>query len=163
MSHVSLPPLECAPSAPLVAPIAVPKGSILVSAPVSAPGCGASSVPDIGWEHDGKQVYLIKVGLGETGLAGFSIFTHPKDFSQEELGVMLAATAKIVNEVKVEGRRRALSKAHTPLENPVKVNEEFFSLDTDFFETVLMDKFGFSLLRVNIGVIDLEPTIKGVK
>lgn len=162
MSHMNLPPLE--ENISLAAPIAVPTGSVLTPAPISITGCGGAEVkPAIGWEHGGNQVYLIKVGLGETGLAGFSIFTHPKDFSQEELGTMLAATAQIVNETKVQTRRKALVKDRTPLEDPVKINEEFFRLDADFFETVLMDKYGFSLLRAHTGEINLEPTIKGVK
>lgn len=162
MTHIALPPMDAiAPVRPRPLPPAErPRPSIPMT-PAPKPPVEAAAMPTTGFTHEGKHLYLVKIALGDTGYSGFTLFSHAQEFQQHEFNTMLAEAAKVVLESKTAPRRKAL--IGEPIEQPVKINQESFGLDAEFFEIVMMDKFGFNLLRTFTGNAVLEPTIRGVK
>lgn len=134
------------------------------------PSEGVSMLPATATISEERITYLFKINLGHTGFASLTPLTHTTQFTQEQLDTMIAEAVKIVMDLRVIRRRKAIAEGDfqiTTERDPIKAraeiakkNEEWFSSDADLLEAVMCDKYGFLILKVNNISATLEPTAR---
>jgi len=120
------------------------------------------TAPGVRYDLGGYQVYMIQVAMLGSGYSGISVLAHTETFSQDRMNAMTVEAAAVVLEVRVMPRRKRLSENQVPIEDAKKSNMECFRDDTEFFESVMVDRFGFEKVQCGASRADLEPTIKGL-
>ena len=134
------------------------------------PSDGVSILPATAKVSAERITYLVKIAMGTTGFSCLSLLTHAAQFDQTQLDAMLAEATKIVLDLRVTRRRKAiaggdfkLTEERDPAKARIEIarkNEEWFKADVALFEAVLCDKYGFLILKANSAVAALEPTAK---
>ena len=155
MRHTPLPVSKAEPAVRLPAsrlPPTVPAPAVLRTEVARRGG-----VVDV----DSPPIYFVLVRMGTAGLSGFSIFSHVRRFSEDEMTAMAGEAAQLTNECRVGNRRKNMAAERTPIDDIKLLNESCFKTDQVFFEAVMADKFGFNVLRPVAVSATLEPTAKG--
>ena len=108
----------------------------------------------------GDHLYVVKVRMGDGPRAGWAFLTHTATFKKEELQAKVDEACQIVNDSRLTHRRKEMAAARTPVPDAKELNERLFPSDVDFFEVVMVDKFGFKRLLVDMTEGSIEPTVK---
>ena len=104
--------------------------------------------------------YFIRVRMANSSLGGFSLLVHKRLIEEEELKAMVADAVKLTNTVRIKSRRQDLVDNKVPIRDAVKVNEEWFPTDVDFFEGVMCDRHDFRVIKCETAIAEIEPTVK---
>jgi len=109
----------------------------------------------------GQNVYVAKISMRGSTMAGWCFFTHEKRYDAEEFAGKVADVCRIVNETRLKHRRQDMAKKQTPVDDPVAMNERLFGSDVTFFETVMADRHLFRILKYTMAENEIEGTVQG--
>jgi hypothetical protein len=103
-------------------------------------------------------IYLIRVALQGGGRSGIACLAHNEQFKLPELEAQIAEAVKVVNEIRIPARRAEMASNQTPVPNLESMNLQAFQGDAEFFETVMVDKFGYRRQLTMNGVAEIIRT-----
>lgn len=85
---------------------------------------------------------------------------HASKFGAGDLDKMLRDCAEVTLETRIKKRRMDISKSRVVIPKDVgRANEDYFGGDVEYFKGVLMDKYGFTELATQTGIVALSPTV----
>lgn len=108
----------------------------------------------------GHRAYFLRFRLQQSSLSGFAMLSHSNRFEQSQFEDMVREAVGICNGTRINTRREGMAKAKTPVDDPVRINEDLFAGDIAFVEAVMCDKWGFKRLFVTSAESEIIPTIK---
>lgn len=155
------------PGGPTSTPASTPSSARKPAPPPGDPDARPSST----LTFEGRFAYQVLLACGETGLSCVVTLLHEHDLPPERLKEMAAEAAETLNTTRVPKRRRSMADSRMPVCEPGQPleegiayhNERFFPDDVEFFQAVMMDRFGFSRLVLAADAsVRIEPTITPV-
>ena len=107
-----------------------------------------------------SYVYVAKIQMAGSTLAGWCFFTHETRYTQEQFQTCVKEACRNAEESRIAWRRKEMAKNKTPVPNAREMNERLFPSDVSFVEAVMADRWKFKVLKVQPGQGEIEPTVK---
>lgn len=92
-----------------------------------------------------EYLYVARVTLEGSATSAWSFFTHVDKYTDKDFMHKVDEACRITNGSRIKYRKEQLQK--DAKNTDPQLAQKLFASDADFFETVMMDKFGFKALR----------------
>lgn len=107
----------------------------------------------------GHRVYMAQLRLRGSSLKAILWLSHTTKYEDSIFNDMVREAAKICEDSRIKNRRQEMADQKTPIDDPVRINEDLFAGDVSFVEVVMCDKWGFKKLFVSAGEGEIAATI----